>query len=72
MAKVKSRLTKTQLRENMELGIEKMRDILEDDDSGKQEKVQAANAMSGLVNRYKEIFGVAPEGDGELRSVKNF
>lgn len=56
----------------MELGIKKMREILEDDKSGKQEMVQAANAMSGLINRYKDIFGFKPEKETELRSVKNF
>jgi len=64
--------TDEELKGRMTLAIEKMVGVLEDEDDA-HKKVQAANALSGLVKRYKELFKDShSEGEAKLRSVKNF
>jgi hypothetical protein len=65
--------TDPELKQKMSLAIDEMIAVLESDEETANQKTQAANALSGLVQRYKKLFNTAPEkGDKKLKSVKNF
>lgn len=66
------KLTQKELREKMEDAIEKVHNDINDPELNSNQRAYSANALSGLVRSYREMFGTAGEGEGKLRSVKNF
>ena len=69
--KVKQKYTDSDLMEKMHNSINAMEKIVTSEDDGHRQ-IQAANALSGLVRTYKDMFGVAPEEKTKLKSVKGF
>jgi len=68
------KLTQKDLREKMEDAIESVHNDIQNPDLNSNQRAYSANALSGLVRSYREMFGVAPEkGEANLRKVaKNF
>lgn len=66
----KGKLTNDDLREHLEESIKRMREIVDTEDAGKA--TNAANAISGLVARYKDLFGTEITEPIKMKAVKNF
>lgn len=64
-------MTEKEVKSKMEDAINEMHKIIIEADT-ENKKAYAANALSGLVTRYKEMFGLTPEQPVELKSVKSF
>lgn len=67
-----NKLTQAELRQKMEDAIEKVHKDVNDKSLNSNQRAYSANALSGLVRSYREMFGTAGEGETKLRSVKNF
>jgi hypothetical protein len=68
----KQKLTAKELREKMEDAIEKVHADVVSEESSTNQRAYSANALSGLVTRYKDLFGVVPEEKTKMKAVKNF
>lgn len=69
----KKSYTNKELKHKLVNAIERMDAILTSDEKDAHKNVQAANAMAGLVKRYKELFDVGMEEyQPKMKSVKNF
>jgi hypothetical protein len=65
------KLTNEEIREKMETTIRDLYDTIQrETEAGK--KANLANAMTNMIARYKEMFGVEQVDPVKLRSVKNF
>lgn len=56
----------------MQDAINRVHEDVTDEESNSNQRAYSANALSGLIRSYKEMFGAAPEEPGKLKSVKNF
>lgn len=54
-------MKESELRIKMEEAIDAMQAIILDKEEEASKKTNAANALSGLVTRYKETFGLEPD-----------
>lgn len=64
------KLSKQDLREKMEDAIESVHNDVLNTELNSNQRAYSANALSGLVRSYKDMFGVAPEkGEETLRRV---
>lgn len=66
------KLTDSELRQYLEESIETMRGIVTNETAEDGKRTNAANALSGLITRYKELYPVASEEPSKMRAVKNF
>lgn len=67
-----SAVTAEEMKQAMSEAIREMQKIIASEDATENQKSQAVNAMSGLANRYDDIFGFTDEEKSNLKSVKNF
>jgi len=68
----KPAFTKSELRKKMHDAIESVHDDVKNSKLNSNQRAYSANALSGLIRSYKEMFGEAPEEKTKLKSVKGF
>jgi|GEM_PF-5753403 len=64
-------MNRNDLREKMEDAINKVHADIVNPDYSSTQRANSANALSGLIRSYREMFGMEPE-PGKLRSIKNY
>jgi hypothetical protein len=62
----------SEIKQKLEDAINEMHKLTMDTKQTPNTRAYSANALSGLVSRYKDMFGIENEEPTRLKSVKNF